>query len=257
MAIKGIIFDYGGTLDTNGVHWFHIFRQAYAEFLPHITEEQLRQAYVYAERYLAKNRVIEPADDFLAMLCKKIAIQLKHLTESFGVDTDETLCAHLAERCDVHVRQTMKQTRQVLDAFAERFPMVLVSNFYGNIHSVLKEYDIIHYFRCVIESAVVGVRKPDPAIFTLGIEALGIAPHEVLVVGDSYTKDIVPAHTLGCHTAWIKGLGWESLEDPTPRHCADIVLSDLKEICDLHLPPSAKRRYVDDLQNISGGHCAQ
>ena len=28
--IKGVIFDYGGTLDTNGVHWFQIFRRAYA-----------------------------------------------------------------------------------------------------------------------------------------------------------------------------------------------------------------------------------
>ena len=230
MAIKGIIFDYGGTLDTNGVHWFHIFRQAYAEFLPCVTEKQLRQAYVFAERYLAKNRVIEPADDFLAMLCKKIAIQLKHLTESFGVDTDETLCAHLAERCDVHVRHIMEYTRGVLDVFVERFPMVLVSNFYGNIHSVLSSYGIDHYFRSVIESAVVGVRKPNPAIFALGVEALGLSPHEVLVVGDSYTKDIIPANTLGCHTAWLKGQGWENCEDSASSCCADIVITDLQDL---------------------------
>ena len=58
--INGVIFDYGGTLDTNGMHWFHIFRQAYALYLPQITEERLREAYVYTERYLATHRVIEP-----------------------------------------------------------------------------------------------------------------------------------------------------------------------------------------------------
>ena len=236
MAIKGIIFDYGGTLDTNGVHWFHIFRQAYAESLPHVAEDQLRQAYVFAERYLAKNRVIEPTDDFLAMLRKKIAIQLQHLSESLDIDADKALCCQLAERCDAHVRHTMRHTREVLDVLSSHYPMVLVSNFYGNIHSVLRSYGIDHYFREVIESAVVGVRKPDPAIFSLGVEALDLSPHEVLVVGDSYTKDIVPAHTLGCHTAWLKGMGWESSEEIMADCCADVIIANLLElVTDAHL----------------------
>ena len=71
--------------------------------------------------------------------------------------------------------------------------MVLVSNFYGNIHQVLNEFDLDGLFDSIIESAVVGVRKPDPAIFTLGVKALGMAAEDTVVVGDSYTKDIVPA----------------------------------------------------------------
>ena len=86
--------------------------------------------------------------------------------------------------------------------------MVLVSNFYGNIESVLRAYNLLHYFPTIIESAVVGVRKPDPAIFALGVEALGLKPEEVLVVGDSLSKDIAPATSLGCATAWIEGRGW-------------------------------------------------
>ena len=86
--------------------------------------------------------------------------------------------------------------------------MVLVSNFYGNIGAVLREYGINSYFRDVIESAVVGVRKPDPAIFRLGTDALGLPPDEVLVVGDSIGKDIVPARSIGCETAWIEGKPW-------------------------------------------------
>ncbi|MGN1252333.1 MAG: HAD family hydrolase, partial [Muribaculaceae bacterium] len=69
------------------------------------------------------------------------------------------------------------------------------------------------YFKGVIESAVVGVRKPDPAIFMLGVVALGLKPEEVLVVGDSLRKDILPARSIGCHTAWIKGRGWDAAED--------------------------------------------
>lgn len=223
--IKGIIFDYGGTLDTNGVHWFHIFRQVYAGHLPQVTEEQLREAYIYAERYLATHRVIGSEDDFLSMLQKKVAIQLSELKIE-----NAALSSHLATLCDEQVRENMKQSRRVLDNLSARYPLVLVSNFYGNIHSVLHAYGLEGYFREVVESAVVGIRKPDPQIFSLGVTALGLQPHEVLVVGDSYDKDIVPAHTLGCYTVWLKGQGWSTADESADTSCADVVIDELAQV---------------------------
>ena len=226
--IKGVIFDYGGTLDTNGVHWFHIFRQVYETHLPQITEEQLREAYVYGERYLATHRVIEPEDDFLAMLRKKIAIQASQL----GVE-DEALINQLATDCDAFVQTNMEATRKVLDELSGRYPMVLVSNFYGNIHAVLRSYGLDGYFKQVIESAVVGVRKPDPQIFTLGVEALGLQPEEVVVVGDSYSKDMTPAHSLGCHTLWIKGKGWNAADEPADSSSASHIITALTQVLEI------------------------
>lgn len=226
--IKGIIFDYGGTLDTDGVHWFHIFRQAYAKYLPQVTEEQLREAYVHGERYLATHRVIEPMDDFLAMLHKKVAIQMEKLHVG---DRDSGM--KIAATCDALVRDNMEATRRVLDTLSRHYPLVLVSNFYGNIHAVLRSYGIDGYFKAVVESAVVGIRKPDPRIFALGVEALGLAADEVAVVGDSYGKDIVPAHSLGCHTVWIKGQGWDGKEESTDSTCADAVITALPQILDV------------------------
>ena len=223
--IKGIIFDYGGTLDTNGVHWFHIFRKVYAVHLPQITEERLREAYVYGERYLATHRVIEPADDFLAMLRKKVTIQLSAL----GVG-DEELTKRIATACDDIVRTQMEATREVLDALAMRYPMVLVSNFYGNIQAVLASYGLDGYFKEIVESAVVGIRKPDPQIFALGVEALAMLPEEVVVVGDSYGKDMAPAHSIGCHTVWIKGQGWDATDEPADASCADVVIDELGQL---------------------------
>ena len=223
--IKGIIFDYGGTLDTNGVHWFHIFRKVYAVHLPQITEERLREAYVYGERYLATHRVIEPADDFLAMLRKKVAIQLSAL----GIE-DEELTKRIATACDDIVRTQMEATREVLDALAMRYPMVLVSNFYGNIQAVLASYGLDGYFKEIVESAVVGIRKPDPQIFALGVEALAMLPEEVVVVGDSYGKDMAPAHSIGCHTVWLKGQGWDATDEPADASCADVVIDELRQL---------------------------
>jgi putative hydrolase of the HAD superfamily len=106
--------------------------------------------------------------------------------------------------------------------------MVLVSNFYGNIATVLKEFQLDGIFQSVIESAVVGVRKPDPRIFTLGVEALGLHPEEVMVVGDSIDKDIIPARKAGCQTIWFKGEGWT--DDPVDESIPDRIITSLDEI---------------------------
>ena len=82
-------------------------------------------------------------------------------------------------------------------------PKVLVSNFYGNLSVVLHEFGFDGCFQQVIESARVGIRKPDPQIFQLGISALGMSPEEVTVVGDSLENDILPARQLGCRAIWL------------------------------------------------------
>ena len=115
----------------------------------------------------------------------------------------------------------------MLDALHARYPMVLVSNFYGNVETVLADFDLLRYFKQIIESAVVGVRKPDPRIFMLGVEALGLQPGEVLVVGDSYKKDIVPAESIGCRVLWLKGKGWTTEEDAVTHPC---IIKNLSEV---------------------------
>ena len=50
---------------------------------------------------------------------------------------------------------------------------------------------------------------------------------EIVVVGDSYDKDIVPATGIGCQTIWLKSIGWSAYKG---NETADIVLSDFTEI---------------------------
>ena len=128
-------------------------------------------------------------------------------------EKDNRTNEHLLLKPNGFTEPTVIKDFPVLEALYARYPMVLVSNFYGNVESVLADFDLRRYFRDIIESAVVGVRKPDPKIFQLGVDALGLKPEEVLVIGDSYKKDIVPAESIGCHVAWIKGKGWTADED--------------------------------------------
>ena len=214
-GIKGIIFDYGGTIDSHGDHWSEIIWDAYQAVGVGVDKESFREAYVYAERELARTRHILPHHTFHDLLAIKMRIELQWLVYNgrLAEGAVERYAVPLADYCDDAARNAIADARPVLDALSARYPMVLVSNFYGNVEAVLEAYGLRHYFRSIIESAVVGVRKPDPAIFSLGVQALGLKPQEVLVIGDSLRKDIEPARSIGCHVAWLKGRGWTPAED--------------------------------------------
>ncbi len=234
-SIKGIIFDYGGTIDNAGDHWAVTIREAYSTLpIPELPLELFSKAYVFAERELARVRQILPEHDFREMMEIKARLEIEELVRlgvPIALEEMREYAALIADYTDNHARCCVEKARPTLDYLAKRYPLVLVSNFYGNIETVLYTYDLSRYFGTVIESAVVGVRKPDPAIFRLGIEALGLNAKEVLVVGDSISKDILPAQSLGCRTAWIEGRPWFFEEKkPSPG----LRIENLDELCELY-----------------------
>lgn len=231
-GIKGIIFDYGGTIDSRGVHWSEVIWDGYRDAGIDIDKADFRDAYVYAERELARTRHILPHHNFLDLLRIKMRIELDRLAESgkMAPDSDGALAEAVAQYCYRAARGCVEEARPVIEELCARYPLVLVSNFYGNVEAVLADFDLRRYFGAIIESAVVGVRKPDPAIFRLGVDALGLAPEEVLVVGDSLRKDILPAESLGCRTAWLKGKGWTADEDAATHPSVIKNLGDLLNV---------------------------
>lgn len=227
--IKGVIFDYGGTIDSRGVHWSEVIWQGYEASGVIVDKVVFRDAYVYAERLLAKQPLIKPDYTFYDLMLVKITHELKWLCEqqAFPENSIEVKAKEIARYCYEAARECVEEARPVIEILYSRFPLVMVSNFYGNLHSVLSDYDILQYFDTVVESAVVGVRKPDSAIFQLGVNALNMRASEVLVIGDSYSKDIEPAMLLGCRAIWLKGKGWD--KDPENK-CGAFVVSKLDEV---------------------------
>ena len=271
LDIKGIIFDYGGTLDTRGDHWSEVLWQGYEHFGIGVAADEevepgvsihkqaFRDAYVYGERALAVNPIVTPDFHFEDVLREKLILELNFLAgkllletgnddeerqEKLGNDSDASSESLLLSLSDSEIHQIavdmahyinaktldlLHENKQVLEHLKQAgYPMALVSNFYGNINQVLKDAEIDGYFKDVIESAVVGVRKPNPAIFALGVCALDLPASQVLVVGDTYGKDIIPAHKLGCHTLWIKGLQWE--EKQVDESIPDGIIRKLSEM---------------------------
>ncbi len=221
---KNLLFDYGGTLDTAALHWFYVFQKAYAHCGLTVPEDRLRQAYVEGERALARTPVIAPTDNFLTLLYKKVHIQMEALADQgfpdFQKPARNAAAEAVAAYCDNYAREEVVRSAAVLEKLAESHRLFVVSNFYGNLRTVLRTYGIDGFFDEVIESAVVGVRKPMPAIWQLGVDAAGGKAGQCTAIGDSYSKDIVPAAAVGCETVWFKGREWEekSYDETLPTH---------------------------------------
>ncbi|MBB1647492.1 HAD family hydrolase [Sphingobacterium multivorum] len=212
--IKGIIFDYGGTLDTNGGHWGAVIWSGYEKYQVPVNLNAFQEAYTYAERQMALQPIIKPQFNFLEVLEAKLNVQFDYLIAA-GYDLDRSLARKIAFDGYSLAKNTVEQVKPLLNSLHAKYPIVMVSNFYGNLKSVLDDFGILPYFQSVVESAVVGVRKPDSAIYALGVTKIGLPAQEVLVVGDSYSKDMVPAKAVGCQTLWLKGQTWgeDKLQD--------------------------------------------
>ena len=232
MEFKGIIFDYGGTLDTGGCHWGKMIWHAYERNNVPVPEGMFREAYVFAERKLGANFIIQPDYSFYKTLEIKLTLEFEYLsTKGFLSATGFSLVSMKnAVLTDLYenVKKHTAHSREALLKLKEKYPLVLVSNFYGNISVVLNEFGFDNLFVGIVESAVVNVRKPDPAIFQLGVTALNMTPEDVVVVGDSYAKDIVPAHSIGCKTVWIQGEGWTN--EVHPVSIADVIIQDIAQL---------------------------
>ena len=238
--IQAIIFDYGGTIDTNSLHWSEVLWEGYQYAQVPVSKEEFRTSYGFAERALARHPYIKPEHNMLDLLRIKIDLETGDLTSR-----NVWQCAEyertkkneeIAQYCYQYVLNVLKVARPVIAQLAERYPLVLVSNFYGNIETILADFKL-EYFKHIVESAVVGIRKPDPQIFQLGVEALRkvtgkseseLPSNDILVVGDSFSKDIVPATKIGCKTVWIKGIGWgnEEIDESIPTH----IINNIKDL---------------------------
>ena len=75
--------------------------------------------------------------------------------------------------------------------------MGVVSNATGKMREQLARLDLAKHFDFIFDSAVVGIEKPSPAIFTMAAHAAGGKASEALFVGDSYSIDVAGAAYAG------------------------------------------------------------
>ncbi|MFI5365306.1 MAG: HAD-IA family hydrolase [Candidatus Binatia bacterium] len=80
----------------------------------------------------------------------------------------------------------------------------VVSNFDGRLVGVCEGLGIANRFDTIVMSGRVACAKPDPKIFGIALERLGVAAADALHVGDSETDDLRGAHAAGLRAILIR-----------------------------------------------------
>ena len=204
---RAILFDFGGTLDADGVPTVAQFDAAYRAEGGTVDMTRFADVLRTSDHQLAALANIS-ALDYTATVRAQARL-LAALQFEPGVDWSA-----VADRVIAAGRATAARNRPVLQTLHAHARLGVVSNFTGNVDRCLDELGVLDLFDTVVDSAVVGHAKPDPAVFRIALHALGAAPADALMVGDNPFADVRAAGTFGMATCWLA-----PAERPVPDGC--------------------------------------
>jgi putative hydrolase of the HAD superfamily len=202
--VQAILFDFGGTLDADGVAWIDRFFPLYREARVAVPRSEFDRAFRAADDNLASRFALKGLS-----LEATLALQAECVLESLAPamrDQGRPISAAFLEEC----RRHFSRNRPVLERLGRKFKLAVVSNFYGNLESVLESEGLSGLFDAVADSRLVGAEKPSPGIFLHALEELGVNAGDCLMVGDSIPRDMRGAEALNMRHALIS---------PEPRVC--------------------------------------
>ncbi len=196
--IKGVFFDLGGTLrivekvpehqERAKVRMAQLAGREDVEAFINMVEARYEP---YREWALGENR---EAGDY----------ELWHqwLLPELGEERLRAVCHEMTYqyRQVKGLRHVVEGGLQVIRGLYERgYRLGIISNLIGEdeIPNWLREDGLAQYFDAVVLSSVCHIRKPDPAIYRMGCEQLGLEPEECVSVADNLGRDITGAKAAG------------------------------------------------------------
>ena len=239
--IRALVFDFGGTLDGNGIHWLERTYQFIQERHPEIT----REAFDTADREsITEFAFGEASDEWFhqdGSMLPVGAVASEYAARCSLRETAEAIAAGIYKRLGLSEKmkdeyvdwfcegaaKSLAENRQWLETLHHTYQLAVISNNFGNAGGWCDEYGLSPLLEVIIDSTVLGIAKPDARIFEAALSELGVMPGQAIYVGDSYAADMVGGKNAGMWTAWLVGDQMKSCPDPS---MVDVQLSHLHEL---------------------------
>ena len=223
--VSVLLFDFGGTLDADGVAWkerfFRLWR-AEGEDLP-------REAFDRA--FYAADDALVGALSAALPLAETAARLARGISEGLGT-RDVSLPERVAERFTAESRDNLARSAALFARLSARYRLGVVSNFYGNLEAVCREAGIGRYLSAAVDSAEVGRSKPDPAIFHAALERLSAGAAEAVFIGDSASRDMAGARGVGMRHVLVAGEAFNGFRPCCP---GDSRIRRVEELAEMFL----------------------
>jgi putative hydrolase of the HAD superfamily len=224
-SARALLFDFGGTLDAEGVPWKDRFFEAARREGLEISQAEFDPAFYGATDSL------EGAIPASAGLRETVARIAEGLASRLGQDGG--LLRRVGDRFTADSERQLAESAALLSRLSDRYRIGIVSNFYGNLQGVLDEAGLSPSVAVAVDSTLAGCKKPDPAIFRAALDVLGAAPEEAVFVGDSLRRDMAGARGMGMRHVWLRSES--AAANGGPCCPGDLVIARLAEILRLDL----------------------
>jgi len=189
--LRAVLFDAGNTLVF--LDYARMAAAVGAELGLPLSGEALAAVAPHAARAMEGLRATDQqrADAYLEALFTQAGVPAERM--------DEVRACLVRLHAERHLwSSTVPGTREALGRLrAARLQLGVVSNSDGRVEAALEAAELLEFFDVVIDSALAGVEKPDPAIFHAALEALGVPARDALYVGDLYEVDVLGARAAG------------------------------------------------------------
>lgn len=218
LAFNWILFDFGGCLDSDGVHSRKLF---FEQFVKHGLVEStnnkiFQEAYSYSDQKVIGESLIVNSS-----LKEMNELMSFYIAENLKLNNPEIVKLAALGITEVQAFY-LKRNKVLLETLSKKYPLGIISNFSGNLEKILAEFELTKYFKFVLDSYHVGFSKPDPAIFHEAIKRSGDQAFNLCFIGDNIDRDIMPAKKLGMKTILIS--------QSEKKSVADITLSSLEDL---------------------------
>lgn len=200
MTLEAVLLDAGGVLVNP--NWIRV-SEALSRRGVQVAPARLEAGEPYAKHDLDTTERIRATTD-TTRGWEYFDLVLHHA----GVPRSDAADAALVELREYHRLHNLWESvpAEVLPALASLrrlgLRLAVVSNSNGTLRAKLERMGLLTAFDLVIDSFELGVEKPDPAIFTLTLDRLGVPAAAAVHVGDFFHIDVVGARAAGLQ-AWL------------------------------------------------------
>ena len=203
-AIETVLFDFGGTLDSDGVAWKERFHALYRSEGLDLSADAFAPAFYAA--YDALVGALAPTaglDETVDTLTTNLEAELARRGGGTGRSGIQLLAVSAPSRDFLsEMSFAFARNRPVLETLSQRYRLGVVSNFYGNLEGACESSGLAPLFGAMADSQRVGAEKPDPAIFQAALAELQAKPETSVMIGD-LRRDYEGARRSGMRFIWI------------------------------------------------------
>jgi putative hydrolase of the HAD superfamily len=233
MPVRAILFDAGNTLLRMN---YDVIALELGRLGVAVTPDDVRRAEWRARVRLDADVLSRPASAVSTESQSTASRYVRYLLDELGVGDPAAVDAMDRWRRTYNVpvgpwNVADPRARDALTlATGAGLATAVISNSNGSVRSILESLGLAGFLDFVLDSFEVGVEKPDPRIFRLGLARLGVVAAEAVYVGDLYSVDVLGARAVGLDAILLDpGQCWG------PRDClvAPDVLAAVRLILDL------------------------